>query len=405
VASEEISGISKYLLFSKVFFGNKEFRSLPLKFHWYLAGLMKYEKVVKKGGKFYILSQMPSYPSHAFERYVKGLCLASAKKHKPISLEFAITNHCPCNCWHCSNAYREGKDLSLKKVQQLLRGFVDLGVTWIGLSGGEPLMRSDLEEIISCVGDDAAVALFTTGVTLKKERVKKLKKAGLTSFVVSLDSSKAKVHDKLRGTHGAYKAAMNTIKWSNEAGLYTVVSTVATRSNVSSGEMEKFLLFCKEKGVDEVRILALAATGKLIEGTKEAMTDREVKELKRLHKEGNRSPEYPKIMAFPYLESPEVLGCAGGFHHFTMDAQGNVCPCPFLAMGVGNAVDEGVEGVVEKYRKLFKQPHSKCINTKCHNEIHKASGGKLPLGYKECKKIYKSLDPGEMPGFYKALRR
>jgi len=399
----ELSIARKNALFAKVFVTHPRFKLLPLKFHKYLSKIMKYEKVLKKNDKYYILSQMPPYPSKAFDRYVDGLVSVSEGKHRPISLEFAITNRCPCKCWHCSNALREGKDIPLNKIKEMMRGFIDLGVTWIGLSGGEPLMRKDLEKIISVSKGDATIALFTTGVSLTKERALKLKKAGLDSFVISLDSTKEKIHDELRGYKGAYKAALKAIKISNEIGLYTVVSTVGTRTNVSTGEMEKFLKWCKRKHVDEVRILALAASGKLISGTDETLRPQDVKKLNKLHKDGNRSSKFPKVMAFPYLEGPDILGCAGGYQHFTIDAQGNVCPCPFLPMGVGNAANDGAEAVWKRYKNLFQRPHAECINSRSYKEIHKSCGGELPLGPKESAKIYKTLDPGVMPGFYKAL--
>jgi len=348
---------------------------------------------------------MPPYPSKAFDRYMEVLVEESNGDHRPISLEFAITNKCKYNCWHCSNAKRAGKDLPKEAVIKILRGFIDIGVTWVGLSGGEPLLRPDLEDIVASAGDDASVALFTTGYSLTPERAKSLKDAGLTSFVVSLDSQNRTVHDKKRGFEGAYEAALTAIKYSNQLGLYTAVSTVAQHSNVESKDIEWFLRFCKRRRVDEVRVVALACSGRLIGGSDESLRSEDVRALKTLHKTANREPEYPKTMVFPYLESPEVLGCSGGYQHFTVDAQGNVCPCPFLALSLGNAAEGDVDKVWKRYMKMFSRPHSQCINTRAFRQIDKISGGKLPLGAKESERIYRSLDRGEMPGFYEALRR
>lgn len=401
----ELSAVEKYALFSKVYMANKDMRSLPRKFHKYLAGIMRYEKVVKKGGRYYLLSQMPPYPSKAFDRYMQVLVDESEGRHRPISLEFAITNRCRYNCWHCSNAKRSGKDLPKAEVIRILRGFIDLGVTWVGLSGGEPLLRNDLEDIVACAGDDAAMALFTTGHSLTPERAKSLKDAGLASFVVSLDSQNRTVHDTKRGHEGAYEAALNTIKMSNQLGLYTAVSTVAQHSNVSNKDIEWFLRFCKRRRVDEVRVVALACSGKLISGSDESLTKADVRYLKALHKRANLEPDYPKTMIFPYLESPEVLGCSGGYQHLTVDAQGNVCPCPFLALSLGNAAEEGVEKVWGRYSKTFSRPHSKCINSRVYRQIAKLSADRLPLGVQDSKRIYSAAEPGEMPGFYAALKR
>lgn len=190
-----------------------------------------------------ILSQVPPYPSVAFDRYFQGLDLTAKGGHGLLSLEFAITNRCKFNCWHCSNVHRQGKDLTLEELSKAITEFIDHGVTWVGLSGGEPLLRKDIVDIVRNIGPRATAAILTTGYDLTKKTAKALRSAGLFSFIISLDSIEKAKHDKLRGFSGAYKVALNAIKMSLKYGFYTVVSTVATHSNVTSGELETRVKF------------------------------------------------------------------------------------------------------------------------------------------------------------------
>ena len=98
----------------------------------------------------------------------------------PVVTNFAVTAKCCCNCWHCSFADRDKRDkLTLDVMRESIAQLQDMGTSVIGFTGGEPLLRKDLEEIIACVDERSMPIFFTTGFQLTRERVRELKDAGL----------------------------------------------------------------------------------------------------------------------------------------------------------------------------------------------------------------------------------
>jgi MoaA/NifB/PqqE/SkfB family radical SAM enzyme len=396
-------GMKKSLFLTKVFFKDKKVRKLPFKFMLFLNKMLKYEKFTRIGDKHVIFSQVPPYPSRAFDRYIDGLLKTAKGNHVPLSLEFAVTNMCKYKCWHCSNEYRPGKDLKLPTLLKIIHKFQELGVVWVGLSGGEPLLRKDVVEIIQGIDDRSYSAIFTTGYGLTEKLARRLKNAGLFSLVISLDSAEPKTHDKMRGYKGAFDIAIKAIEISKIHGFYTVVSTVATKENINNGELEKLLKFLYKLKVDECRILEIVPTGKIIDQPDLALNDADRDILFKLHMKANTAKTYPRVSAFPYLEQPELLGCTGGYQHFTIDALGNVCPCPFTPIALGNVAEEPVEVVWERYKDCFKTPHVNCIFHKKHRKISDKFDETFPLSVEESLKICKEVEGEDIPTFYKKL--
>jgi MoaA/NifB/PqqE/SkfB family radical SAM enzyme len=100
----------------------------------------------------------------------------------------------------------------------------DMGSSVIGLTGGEPLLRNDLEDIIPCIDNRSMLIIFTTGYKLTRERVRRLKEAGLDIPVISLDHYKAEIHDKGRRRQGMFEYALNAIRMFQEEEFYVAVS-------------------------------------------------------------------------------------------------------------------------------------------------------------------------------------
>jgi MoaA/NifB/PqqE/SkfB family radical SAM enzyme len=310
---------------------------------------------------------------------------------------------CKYNCWHCSNEFRAGKDLKTDTVLKIIHKFQELGVVWVGLSGGEPLLRKDIAEIIKGIDDISYTAIFTTGFGLTERLARKLKDAGLFCFVISLDSTDPMTHDKLRGFKGAFDNAVNAIEISKNLGFYTVVSTVATKENINNGELEKLLKYLYELNVDECRILEIVPTGKIIDQPDLALNDDDREVLFKLHMKANTSNTYPRVSAFPYLEQPELLGCTGGYQHFTIDPQGNVCPCPFTPIALGNVAKENFNTVWERYKENFKTPHVNCIFHNRYRKIADKFDDKFPLSIEDSLKVCEGINDEDIPLFYKKL--
>ena len=162
----------------------------------FFCNYMRKFKVRDIGGNLFLHSHLPPLNSKAHSRFIKEHLLVAAAG--PSHAQIGVTNACPQDCEYCYNKNRSGKPLTKETIKKTIRDLKDLGVFWIGLTGGKPLLNKNLAEIVEAIGDDCASKLFTTGCTLTKQRALDLKNAGLISVSISLDHWKEMEHDRIR---------------------------------------------------------------------------------------------------------------------------------------------------------------------------------------------------------------
>ena len=195
------------------------------KLHPRVAGFFKEyfaeEKVVRLGDRFVVNTNFPPYPSRAFGQLVDGYgSFGDANQRRLYSVTMAVTNRCPYRCWHCYNAGRSPADLPLDVWRRLAPEVQDLGAVMVTLTGGEPLLRDDLEEIAGLFDDRSCLVLGTTGAGLTTKRARALRQHGLFAVGISLDSIDEATHDRLRGRKGAFQTAVRAIAVARDCELY-----------------------------------------------------------------------------------------------------------------------------------------------------------------------------------------
>jgi len=250
------------------FFAQMSKRPPFTKLHPQLAGFLKdylaHEKVVQFGEQYVVNTHFPPYPSRSFEQLVDGFsAVGDAEQKRLYSVTLAVTNRCDFNCWHCYNAGRGQDDITLGALKQLAADVQDRGAVMVTLTGGEPLLRDDLEEIVAGFDDRSCLILGTTGDQLSRERARRLKDAGLFALAVSLDSVEPLKHDRMRGREGAFRTAIDAIGVARDEGLYPYVVAVATREFLVEEHFFAFMRFVGEAGALEVHLLEPRATGRL----------------------------------------------------------------------------------------------------------------------------------------------
>lgn len=152
-------------------------------------------------------------------------------------LSWNTTKRCNLYCKHC---YRESdekaaeNELTLLEGKKLIDAIQKTGkFRIIILSGGEPLLRNDLEEIARYVKSRGMIpVLGTNGTLLTKERAKSLKEAGVAAVGISIDSVESSKHNAFRQTPDAYEGARQGIENAIEAGLRVQINPTITKDNV-----------------------------------------------------------------------------------------------------------------------------------------------------------------------------
>ncbi len=391
--------LSHWIKLAPVFF--RSIRKFPLSHLLYLAKQFRNENPRLHEGRLYVNTFFPPYPSGAFERFVET---AAALKRVPYSTYFAVTDKCPYICPHCSYGKHQAGRLETGQALKAIEEIKSIGTITLGFTGGEPLLRDDLPELISATGKGISTVLFTTGFGLTEQKAKDLKTAGLDSIMIGMESDNESEQDRIRGAKGSYTDALKALKSSQKANLYTAISTVASKEKLAKGTMVKMAELAEKMNVKEFRILEPIPTGNLYAINDKLLTEEETKQLANFQKKWNRKNKGLSVSAFSYLESKEMFGCGAGFHHLFVDALGNVCPCDLTPLSFGNLLKKPLRDIWRDMENYFNQPHSHCLMKDICRELPKDENSQLPLNPEKSKEIMNQISISEdVPKIYKNL--
>ncbi len=359
------------------------------------------ERLTRHRGQWVINSFLPPIPGRAYERMFENLL--SGRHLSPVSAYLAVTGECMCRCWHCSLSARRGGSLSSGIWASAIDQLHGLGVSLIGFTGGEPLLRSDLEDLVARASRGGAEPiLFSCGVGLDEPRARRLAAAGLWACGVSLDHDDEAECDRQRGYAGAFRAALAAVRAVRRAGLYTMTGTVATRSLLESRRHERIYRLAQMHGVHECRFIEPMPCGRLGETSDDALlTPEHVATLRAFHTAMNRRGRGPKVCAFNQMESPEVFGCGGGTQHLFVDPDGEVCPCDFTPLSFGNIRDTPLALIWQRMnRAMGDNPRSHCFIQKHHRLVAGRATGTWPLPPETSEEICRAAGTEPLPAYF-----
>ncbi|MFC1853661.1 radical SAM protein [candidate division CSSED10-310 bacterium] len=323
---------------------------------------LSHEKMVPFRDQYVLNTHFPPFPSPAFNTLVTHFNqIGELTERRLFSVTLAVTNRCNYHCWHCYNADRDETDIALPEVKKVVQQLQDLDVVMVTLTGGEPLLRPDLEEIAAAFDTSTCLNLNTTGDGLTDERARKLKESGVFGVGVSLDSTEPQEHDRLRGKKGAFDVALKALELATSHGLYPYIIAVTTHEFLEAGKFEAFMEFAARAGAREVHLLEPSATGRLSGNTEILLTRAEKDLLLHYQKEMSQREDLPILSSFAYLESPEAFGCGAGLTHLYIDGSGQVCPCNLVPLSFGDVTKESLEEILEKMGSYFQKPRCSCV--------------------------------------------
>jgi pyrroloquinoline quinone biosynthesis protein E len=154
----------------------------------------------------------------------------------PLSLLAELTHRCPLQCPYCSNPLAleaAAAELSTEDWCRVLREAADLGVLQVHFSGGEPLLRRDLERLLATARDAGLYSnLITAGVTLTPARLAALAAAGLDHVQLSFQDSEAAPAERIGGMPGAQARKLAAAALIRESGLAFTTNFVVHRQNM-----------------------------------------------------------------------------------------------------------------------------------------------------------------------------
>ena len=166
-----------------------------------------------------------------------------------------LTYACPLQCPYCSNPVNYAgikSELSTEDWKRVLSQARELGAVQLGLSGGEPLVRKDLVEIISHACSLGYYSnLITSGYGLNKDKIQTMQTAGLDHIQLSIQASNAELNNYLAGTD-SFEHKKQVARWVKESGYPMVLCVVIHRQNIH--QMQNILEMATELGADYVEL-------------------------------------------------------------------------------------------------------------------------------------------------------
>ena len=332
------------------------------------VGVLNSLKVIAKvnGANMYNLYNPPQ-PSkaglRALERKLKEVVFGTVF---PATANFAITFRCQCRCVHCSAdpfIDPEREELTTDELKTVISGALELGSSLVIFTGGEPMLRDDLYELIAHVDREKAMPMmFTNGQFLTQENVARLKDAGLMTMNISVDSGDPEIHNKLRRMPGLFDQAIAGGKRAMEAGILTGLSTYANTRALRTGNLERLLKFAQDEGFNEVTIFDCIPSGKWLKQFDIVLTPDEKKQVIELGEKYHNMDHPMGVISQSKVNSPEGAGCFGAYSQFYLTAYGDINPCDFNPISFGNVRDLPIQLL---WQKMVSHPDFKVHHKTC----------------------------------------
>ena len=303
----------------------------------------------------------------AMKQFLKGKII----RHPcAIAMTFAVTYDCQCSCVHCSAGRHKKsgmKELSTEEAKKVIDDSQKLGISILAFTGGEPLLRKDIYELISYVNKKKTLPImFTNGQYLTEENVEKLFKADLYCLFVSIDTPNPEQHDNLRGMPGLFNNAVDGIKRMKEKGGLVGISSYATRSGTEQGIYRKLYDLGKELGVHNIILFDGVPTGNLLKDTSEVLTFDQREEIRQFSQNIFKDSITPPLSSQCWQNSIEAylggIGCLAANIQYYVSAYGEVSPCDFSPLSFGNLRDEPLKAI---WKRMVRHPAYKHRSSVC----------------------------------------
>ncbi len=335
------------------------------------------------------------YQSPSLERITFGLGYIEL----PVLSEVALTWRCNIKCRFCyaacscisepieESGLEELSTAGVKRVLDIIRR--DAEVPSVSFTGGEPVLRKDLEELIAYASGSLGmrVNLITNGTLITGETARDFKEAGLDSAQVSIESPDAGIHDEIVGVRGAFQASVDGLLALKKVGIS--VHPHATLCQLNASTLPRMAEFAASLDVDRFSLNMIIPAGR---GKAEdlAVKYTEIKDTvvnikSEAEAQGVRFMWYsptPMCLFNPVSHQLGNKGCSACEGLLSVDPFGRILPCSSWKEPVGNILEEGFKtlwfGERGKFLREKRAAHPECRNCEHFAVCH----GACPLYFK-----------------------
>ena len=272
---------------------------------------------------------------------------------RPYTLVAELTYACPLHCVYCSNPVdfaRHRDVLDTATWRRVLREAERLGVVQVNFTGGEPLLRPDLEALVEeARALDLYTNLITSGLPLERARLERLRRLGLDNVQVSIQDARPAESDRIAGRE-AFDRKLEVARWVKELGFPLTVNTVLHRENLDrAGEV---IALAEELHADRLELAntqylgwALLNRQTLLPTPAQIESARSVAVAARKRLEGRMEVVF--VVPDYYVEFPPACMDGWGRRFMVVSPDGLLLPCLLAhtlpGLSFGNVRDQSVD--------------------------------------------------------------
>ncbi|RMF88567.1 MAG: radical SAM protein, partial [Nitrospinota bacterium] len=333
--------------------------------------------------------------------------------YTPYSISWNLTQRCSLFCAHCYlSAWGKGEsaqELSTAECRRIIDDIARVNPqVFLILTGGEPLLRHDLFELAAYATEKRfTVVLGTSGVLLREREARLMRQHGIVGASISLDSTDPHKHDTFRRLPGAWQKAINAMEVLQAEGLDFSIHMTVTDWNVR--EIPAMIELAREKGARALNFFFLVRTGRgekltdisalqyeqiltylaRVQGVGEEKRQPSspgdpwalpVKRTDTLLIRAKCAPHFRRILwerdpTSPLLKNFAHGSCPAGRYYCRITPTGEVTPCPYMPLPVGNLREASFPELWEQAR-VFQDLRALKLSGRCGDcEFRKICGG------------------------------
>ncbi len=278
-------------------------------------------------------------------------------------IQWHLTERCNLSCRHCYQSGRWMSELSLAEIREVIAEVAEMLQEWenayglhfspsFNITGGEPLLRADLLDILTEIGSHGfAMYLLTNGTLIDFETAELIAGRGIKGVQVSMEGP-SEIHDAIRGS-GSFAASCAGVRHLLAAGIKVNLNVTLSRANAD--QMLAMIPIAKELGVQRLGYSRFVPSGQGMQMVSELLSPHEVKELYE-QLMTLAVPGLDIVTGDPLAAQMQVeaggpagctpfAGCAAGVSGLTLLADGTIVPCRRLELPIGNVRSDSLREV------------------------------------------------------------
>ncbi len=306
----------------------------------------------------------PLYPFRIIKNILKAkwYLFTGNQKYVLRGIDFAITYVCNFRCDHCfaekmrDNFDKRREMMTIDDYKRVCEQAMKLGCICFSLQGGEVFLRKDWEEVIKAFKPKHNHLLLTTnGSLITESRVKRLMELGLDTLYFSVDSGVPDEHDEFRKHKGSFEKIMKAVEHCKKYKIKIVFNVCVTKQSLYSDGLKRILDYSHKNRILVETIFARCLGN--FDGRHEVMLND--KDFKNYYKLRENYPFVVRDLDNNYGK----WGCPAVKEVMYITAYGDVCPCPYSHISMGNVKQGSLKDIRAKglKSKWYDHYHEECL--------------------------------------------